>query len=240
MLQFLYPNEFTAFVACKEVPLSWRRNLAIAVYLCLRDGEQRAMKWSSVDLEHGVVLVEASYDRRTDEVKDGTKTGGARMVPIPEALRPMLRAMHEESGGEGLVTEMPSLRHMSRGLRQMLLVAGVRRSQLHTSTSVSRAMRWHDARATGLSWHAVKGEPATFIRDIAGHTQVSMTDRYIRSATMLRGGRFGQVFPSLPAPLCTVQRANVRASGEEGLRFLERETGFEPATSSLGSLHSTN
>jgi hypothetical protein len=38
----------------------------------------------------------------------------------------------------------------------------------------------------------------TEIRDIAGHTQVSTTDRYIRSATMLRGGRFGEVFSGSP------------------------------------------
>ncbi len=77
----------------------------------------------------------------------------------------------------------------------------MRRQELHVTTSVSKAIRWHDLRATGLTWHAVDGRPATEIRDIAGHTQTSMTDRYLRSAAILRGGRFGKPFPALPESL---------------------------------------
>jgi hypothetical protein len=53
VLQFLYPSEISTFLACDDVPLSWRVNAAIAVYLCLRDGEQRAFKWPAVDLSTG-------------------------------------------------------------------------------------------------------------------------------------------------------------------------------------------
>jgi hypothetical protein len=56
-------------------------------------------------------------------------------------------------------------------------------------------------RATGLTWLAVEGRAPQEIRDIAGHTQTSMTDRYMRAAGILRGGRFGAVFPTLPAEL---------------------------------------
>jgi hypothetical protein len=37
--QFLYPSEFLAFVSCTEVPVRWRQNVAIAVFLGPRDGE---------------------------------------------------------------------------------------------------------------------------------------------------------------------------------------------------------
>lgn len=201
LLQFLYPSEFAAFVNCVDVPVRWRRNAAIAVYLCLRDGEQRALKWPAVDLEHGVVTILETFDRRTSADREGTKSGAARIVQIRPELLPLLEAMHKESGGEGYVCELPSLRDMARGLRRYLKKAKVERAQLHTGTTVSKQLRWHDLRATGATWLAVEGKGPTEIRDVLGHTQTSMTDRYMRSAAMLRGGRFGEVFPPLPASL---------------------------------------
>jgi integrase len=203
LLQFLYPSEFSTFIACEDVPIAWRRNVAIAVYLCLRDGEQRALKWPAVDLEHGVITIAETYDRRAGADREGTKGGAARQVPIRSELLPLLEAMHEESGGSGYVCTLPSLRDMARGLRRWLDRAGVKREQLHFGSTVSKKLRWHDLRATGLTWLAVEGRNATEIRDVAGHTQTSMTDRYMRSAGVLRGGRFGAPFPPLPAALLT-------------------------------------
>ena len=200
LLQFLYPSEFSTFVACEDVPRAWRRNVAVAVYLCLRDGEQRALRWPSVDLVHGVVTIGETFDRRTGKAREGTKGGAARQVPIPAELLPLLQAMHDQAKGKGLVCDLPSLRDMARGLRRYLDRAGVTRRALHTGTSASKPCRWHDLRATGLTWMAVRGDSATSIRDVAGHTQTSMTDRYMRQAGVLRGGRFGEVFPALPDP----------------------------------------
>lgn len=55
--QFLYPSEFAAFVACEDVPLSWRRAVALAVYLFPRADELRELQWNDIDLEHGVVHI---------------------------------------------------------------------------------------------------------------------------------------------------------------------------------------
>jgi len=208
LLQFLYPSEFYAFVSCDDVPLAWRRNVAIAVYLALRDGEQRALKWPNVDLEHGVITVAERFDRRANEDREGTKTGAARQIPIPVNLLPLLEAMHEESD-DGYVCDLPSLRDMARGLRRWLRNAGVEREALHYGTTVSKPLRWHDLRATGLTWLAVEGQSPSAIRDIAGHTQTAMTDRYVRSAAMLRGGRFGLPFPTLPAALLEPSEVSV-------------------------------
>jgi integrase len=207
-LQFLYPSEFSTFVACEGVPLAWRRNVAVAVYLCLRDGEHRALKWPAVDLAHGVVTVAETFDRRAGADREGTKSGAARVVPIRPELLPLLEAMKAESGGKGLVCDLPSLRDMARGLRRWLLRAGVDRAQLHQGSTVSKQLRWHDLRATGLTWYAVEGRPSGEIRDIAGHAQTSMTDRYMRAAGVLRGGRFGEVFPPLPGSLLGAHKAD--------------------------------
>jgi integrase len=197
-LQFLFPSEFSELMACDKVPVAWRRNVAIATYLCLRDGEQRALKWSAVDLTHGVVTVAEVVDRRTGEDREGTKSNTARTVPIPAPLMPLLEAMHKDSGGKGTVCPRWTTLHLARDLRRWLWIANVRREALHTKTKVSKPMRWHDLRASGLTWYAVEGRSSTEIRDIAGHTMTSMTDRYMRAAGVLRGDRFGRPFPPLP------------------------------------------
>ena len=113
------------------------------------------------------------------------------------------------AGGEdptGHVCRLASHHDMARGLRTWLWNAGVRREQLHVGSSVSKQVRWHDMRATGATWLAVEGRSATEIRDVLGHTQTSMTDHYMRNAAILRGGRFGDVFPPLPPTVVTPKR----------------------------------
>lgn len=165
--------------------------------VCLRDGEQRALKWSSLDLEHRIMTIAEVYDRRAGKEREGTKSDGGRVIPIRPELLPLLRVMHERNHS-GLVCSLPSERTMARGLRRWLKRAGVTRAALHDSTSVSRSMRWHDLKATGGTWMAVEGASPTLIRDVLGHTQTSMTDRYMRAAAILRGGRFGEPFPARP------------------------------------------
>ena len=43
---------------------------------------------------------------------------------------------------------------------------------------------------------AVAGCAAHEIRDVLGHTQTSMTDRYVRAAAFVRGGAFGEPIPA--------------------------------------------
>jgi len=226
LLQFLYPSELQTFLACEAVPLSWRRNAAIAIYLCVRDGEQRALKWPAVDLTHGVVTIQETYDRDTEADREGTKGGAARMVHVRPELLPLLKAMHAEAkaamGGEhepkGHVCKLHSHHDMARGIRTWLWNAGVRRDQLHVGSSVNKQLRWHDLRATGATWLAVEGRSATEIRDVLGHTQTSMTDRYMRSASVLRGGAFGRPFPPLPTSLVVgVERSSERSKSRRAI-----------------------
>ena len=41
--QFLYPSEFTSVVGSEVIPLSWRRLIALAIYLAPRAGELEAL-----------------------------------------------------------------------------------------------------------------------------------------------------------------------------------------------------
>ncbi len=64
--QFLFPSEFLKFVSCERVPLRWRRAVALAVYMGMRDAELRCQRWDTgdVDMAHGVVSITRAYNRR--------------------------------------------------------------------------------------------------------------------------------------------------------------------------------
>lgn len=197
--QYLFPSEFRRFVECADVPLRWRRVVALAVYLFPRAGELRVLRWDDVDLEHGTIHVHQAADRRTGETKS-TKTGEARRFAVEPAILPLLRALHEERGEREIVVDLPSERDMARGLRRWLFKAHVRREELHTSAPTRKALTFHDLRATGLTWLAVRGEEPLRIKQRAGHRDFKTTEGYIREAESVREG-FGDVFPALPASL---------------------------------------
>jgi len=183
--QFLFPSEFETFVTCAEVPMHWRRIVAVAVFLYPRAGELRSLKWEHVDLEHGVVSIDQAWDSRSKRVKQ-TKTGITRRVPIEANLLPLLKSMHEAAAGDGPVLDMPSERALSRALRRWLRRSGVTRDALHEDTPTSKAMTFHDLRATGITWAAIRGDDALKIQKRAGHTDPNTTQIYIREAEIRR------------------------------------------------------
>ncbi|HET9930405.1 MAG TPA: tyrosine-type recombinase/integrase [Polyangiaceae bacterium] len=198
--QFLYPSEFLSFVRHQDVPLHWRRIVAVAVYTYTRDAELRVLACSDVDVEHLSIRITKALNRRTGATKT-TKGKRARALPIEPAVVALLEAMKGERAGDAaLVEEMPSERDMARGLRRWLWKAGVRRPELHKATPTTRPIRFHDLRATGITWMAIRGDDPLKIQQRAGHTSFDTTQEYIRLAESMRTG-FGDVFPSLPSEL---------------------------------------
>ena len=207
---YLWPSEFLALVSCERVPLAWRRMFAIATYLYARAGEVNALRWEDVNLERGVVHIHQSANRRTGALKS-TKSGEARRLPIERELLPLLRAMHAETKGRGPIVSASAIdRKLSRQLRRCLLRAKVTRAELHTTTDPTRkAITFHDLRATGITWCAVRGDDPLKIKQRAGHATFSTTEGYIREGENLRDG-FGEVFPQLPASLLQPPPGKVR------------------------------
>jgi integrase len=208
--QYLYPSEFLAFVSCSDVPLRWRRAVALAVYTYGRDGEVSELRWDGgdVDLEHGVLSITRSQDRQSGRSKS-TKTGGTRRFSIEPNLLPLLQAMHDRAGGKGSVFDLDAT-HLSRTFRRWLLEAGVTRTELHSTTATSKAITWHDLRATGATWMAIRGDDPLKIKQRCGHASFSTTEMYIREAEAVREG-FGAVFPALPEGLAGIAPKSPRA-----------------------------
>ncbi len=201
---FLYPSELLKLVACGKVPIGSRRTLAIITYLNLRSGEGHALTWEDVDLEHGFIHGHQSASRKTGVLKP-TKTNVARRVPIEPVLLLLLIKMKEEAGGVGRVLSTRATdRKFARQIRRCLSLAGVTRAELFPSEATRRtckAMTFHDLRATGITWRIVRGDNHMDVRDHAGHSTITTTEVYIRTATGLRGPAFGILFLALPASL---------------------------------------
>jgi integrase len=196
---FLHPSEASAFFECEEVPLSWRTLVAFAIYTYARAGELRVLRWEDVDLEHGTIHVHRAFDRVTRKAKP-TKGRKARRYAIEPALMPLVRRMHEDRTSDLVLPFMSAERTMARAFRRWLIRAGVDRRELHHAEATRKAITFHDARASGLTWCAVRGDDPLRIQQRAGHTDFATTQGYIRTAEELRAG-FGDVFPKLPSAL---------------------------------------
>lgn len=198
---FLYPSEFLKFVSCEEVPLRWRLAVTLAIYLFPRHGELRVLRFEdgTVDLEHGIIHIHRAWDRRTRSITS-TKSGRARRFNIEPALLPLLREMSNLMNAKGSLVDLVSDPEMAVGLRRWLAKAGVTRTELHTTTRTTKKLSWHDLRATGLTWMAVRGDDPLKIMQRAGHTNFQTTQIYVRTAEAIREG-FGTPFPTLPSSL---------------------------------------
>jgi hypothetical protein len=80
------------------------------------------------------------------------------------------------------------------------------------TTPTSRPIRFHDLRATGIPWLAIRREAPLEIQQRAGHQNFETTQRYIRVADEHRVG-FGDVFPPLPPELLKGADPEVLISG---------------------------
>lgn len=214
---YLYPSEFTSLVSCEAVPLRWRQIYSLSVYLATRAGELEVLRWDDVDLEHRVVFVHKAIDRRAKGAEKGktksTKTGVTRRVSIEPELAPLLVAMRgEATQGTELVVKVPPVEDLAACLREHLGRAGVTRAELFANDAARKNMTFHDLRATGLTWMAVRGDAPLSIQDRAGHMSFATTQGYIREAGAMRVG-FGEVFPPLPPTLFGSDQSLIGLSG---------------------------
>jgi integrase len=185
---FLYPSEFLKLMNCSRLHLVTRRRYALAVYLYPRAGELATLRWSDIDLRTGRIHIHSSRG-------GGTKTGEHRQFVVePEILR-LLRAMRTESPRSKYV--MPG-ETSAASLRQALRAAGCRRADLHARDTRRRPITFHDLRATGITWMAMRGDSPMAISERVGHLHLATTEQYMRRGRLMALARGEMVFPELP------------------------------------------
>jgi hypothetical protein len=70
------------------------------------------------------------------------------------------------------------------------------RAELFKTDATRKAITFHDLRATGITWMAIRGDEPLRIMQRTGHDDFDTTQRYIREAEAVREG-LGEVFPPL-------------------------------------------
>lgn len=230
--QYLYPDEFLALVGCEDVPVTRARIYAAATYTYSRAGELVPLTWHDVDLAHGKIHIHKAVNRcQQPGVIKGTKSNRARRIAIEVELLPMLKAMRAEGGGELLFPDMPRADGeygLASLFRRDLKAARIERAELFTATRTSKAIVFHDLRATGITWMAVRGDDPLKIQQRAGHSTFSTTQGYIREAEVSREN-FGEVFPPLPARIVSSPNRPIVQENSEFLEEFVGAAGIEPA-----------
>lgn len=240
--QYLYPVEFDRLVACERVPMHWRRLYAVAFYLGMRAAEIEALDWSAVDLVGNVVRVRQAIDRYRDKVKRPKSAAGRRGIPIEANLLPLLLALRAEAiedarKADPEATEpagrvlrwMPTPSELAHRTRTYLEWAGVTRDALFVSDAQNLNMRFHDARATYVSWLAIRGDDSKKIQRRAGHSTGVTTDGYIREVDGLAAA-VGVPFGPLPAALLGGFRLLVSADQKDEAPESSRNSGASVVT----------
>lgn len=197
---FVFPSEIARFMADPAVPLLWRRMVVVATYLGVRSGELRVLEHEDIDLEHAQITVHRAMDADGDDTKT-TKSGETREFGVEPNLIPLLRQMSKEAGGTGrLFPDMPRERDLAEDLRKWLKKAGVERARLYVSDRTRINLRFHDLRASHVTWSAVRGDSAERIMLRVGHEDWATMRKYLRRAEALSPS-FGTPFPQLHGSL---------------------------------------
>lgn len=151
------------------------------VYLGLRAGELVNLRWEHVDLERRTLRVANSE-------KFETKSGKERTIPLSD---PVVKILADLDDSTDYV--FPShngaqihRHYLSRAFTKYARSAGV--------TNVS----FHTTRHTACSWLAMQGASAEAIRLFAGHSSITVTQRYMHLSPEAHFTQVNAAFCSIP------------------------------------------
>lgn len=134
----------------------------------LRVGEVIALEWHDVDFRRGTLMIQrAEWMGHVDTPKGGR----GRRVPMTERLAAALKA-HRHLRGERILYNDDGTT-MTRKVLSTMLKSAEKRASLQARGNT------HKLRHTFCSHLAMKGAPAKAIQELAGHADLSMTQRYM-------------------------------------------------------------
>lgn len=158
--------------------------LTLALNTGMRREEMLGLEWRRVDFQAGLIHLEAHH----------TKSGKRRSVPMNKAARQAMLAQASYRAEHCPASQWVFCRqHGGR-------IEDARKGFLAACAKVGiEDFRFHDLRHTCAAWLVSAGVPLTEVRDLLGHSSVTMTERYahlaperVRSAVaMLDESHFG-------------------------------------------------
>jgi len=141
--------------------------ILMALRTGMRQGEIRGLQWSSIDWENRSITVRHSLNDRAKKL-ESPKSNRERVIPLDIDVYEMLFRRRKQTGFVFLSedgTPFDSQRAL-RLLKKAREKAGLRHFTLHT------------LRHTFATHLATKGVPLNIVKDLLGHSTITMTMRY--------------------------------------------------------------
>ena len=141
--------------------------LTLALNTGMRRGEMLGLEWARVNLHAGTIRLEAQH----------TKAGKSRTVPVNDSARAAL--INRARFRAETCPDSPWVFANAAGAR----ITCIKRS-FATACRVAgiEDFRIHDLRHTCAAWLVSAGVPLPEVRDLLGHSSVTMTERYAHLA----------------------------------------------------------
>ena len=166
--RFLSPDEVERIVTAIREGAdahAWLADLVtVAVHTGLRRGELVNLQWNAIDLDRRSLVV-ANTETFT------TKSGKERKVPLSATAVEVLNRLAETAAGASYVFASSTGRvtgdYASHAFLRYAREAGIQDAH------------FHHLRHTACSWLAQRGVPVEVIRKFAGHSSVTVTEKYM-------------------------------------------------------------
>lgn len=141
--------------------------ISLSLHTGCRKNELLTLEWSRVDFERAVLQLEAAH----------TKKGKRRVIPLNDAALDVLRAQHDwvrrhasRSQWVFATSSAGRLTTIQKGFRSACLRSGI------------DDFRVHDLRHTFASWLVMAGVSLYIVKDLLGHSSITVTERYAHLA----------------------------------------------------------
>lgn len=156
-LRYLSPDESARLIqAADRLRHDFGAFVRLALHTGCRKGELLTLRWADVDMQRRYFVLRP----------ENTKSGRRRAVPLNDTALAALRSLE---GGREWVFEHRTgrrIKTMNWLFRKAVVSAGI------------DDFRVHDMRHTFASWLVSNGVELVKVRDLLGHSSISMTERY--------------------------------------------------------------
>lgn len=132
----------------------------------MRAGELRGLKWDCIDFHTNQITIKRILCQKTRKLKDTTKSGKIRRVPMNNQLRTEIVNLKNGLKTEFVFENIFDFSHPSRNLKRICKASDV------------PEIRFHDLRHTFASHFMMAGGNVYDLQKLLGHASVQMTERY--------------------------------------------------------------
>ena len=160
-------------LSARQLQHKWYYHWALALLTGMRSGELYALLWTDIDWENNTITVSKTYDTRHKVIKQQTKAGYWRNVPISSELKSLLLEVKAQAG------DRPYVLHRIWTWTVGLQAGELRKFCIGMGLP---SVRFHTLRACFATQLIRNGVPPIQIQKICGWKDLKTMQRYIRLA----------------------------------------------------------